>query len=106
MIKQTRLSVLPLLLAVLMPATLMATGLTNFSVKENSLSEHVGDGKWVVVMLWASYCHVCNEEAHQYNQFHQDHQGKDASVVGLSLDGAGGRPEAEAFIRRHGIALC
>ena len=98
-------SLLSLMFLVLIPTTVTATGLTDFSGRGSNLSEHTGNGKWLVVMLWASYCHVCNDEAHQYNQFHLDHHGKDASVIGVSLDGAAGQAEAEAFVRRHDIAF-
>lgn len=101
-IRYSTLSLL-MLFALWMPAQGRTAALMDFSGSESSLSDHTGGGKWLIVMLWVSYCHVCNEEAHQYNRFHENHIGKDASVLGISMDGAAGRGEAEAFIQRHGI---
>jgi peroxiredoxin len=67
----------------------------------HALAEYTGQGKWTVVMIWASDCHVCNEEAHAYSEFHRRHRDGDATVLGLSLDGWEGRDAALGFIRRH-----
>lgn len=77
--------------------------LVDFNGKPQSLSDHAGKGKWLVVMLWASDCHVCNAESQQYVKFHEKHNGKDATIVGISLDGAAKKKDAEAFIKRNGI---
>ncbi len=60
-------------------------------------------GKWTVVMIWASSCHVCNEEAGQYSAFHTEHKNKDAKIIGLSIDGQAGKADAEAFIERNEV---
>ena len=69
--------------------------------KPRSLEDYTGKGKWVVVMIWASDCHICNAEAQQYDIFHGNHMNKDAIVVGISMDGAAGRKDATAFVERH-----
>ena len=60
-------------------------------------------GQWTVVMIWASYCHVCNQESEQYSAFHTKHAGRDAKIVGMSIDGWRERGEAEAFIERNQV---
>ena len=77
--------------------------LTDFAGKEQTLAQHTGKGKWLVVMLWASDCHVCNQEAHQYVAFHKQHMAKDATVLGISLDGKSKKTAAEAFIKKHQV---
>ncbi len=57
--------------------------------------------KWNVVMIWASDCHVCNQEAAQYSDFHMVHEDDDAVVLGFSMDGEEGKADAEGFINRH-----
>jgi len=27
-----------------------------------TVDDYIGKGKWVLVMIWASDCHICNEE--------------------------------------------
>lgn len=69
----------------------------------HTLNEFTGQGKWTVVMLWASDCHVCNAEAKTYDKFHRAHREKDATILGVSLDGADKKAEAEKFIQRHSV---
>ena len=71
--------------------------------KPSSIDKFTGKGKWLVVMLWASDCHVCNMEAHQYVDFHFAHSDTDASVLGISLDGMANKVAAEGFIKKHKI---
>jgi len=69
--------------------------------KAHTFEEYKGNGKWLIVMFWASDCHVCAAEAHQYVEFHKTHQNKDAVVLGVSLDGREGRADAAQFIKTH-----
>ncbi|WP_455366593.1 TlpA family protein disulfide reductase [Kaarinaea lacus] len=75
----------------------------DFQGNPKGIADYIGKGKWLVVMLWASDCHVCNQEAHQYIKFHQDHMDKDAQVLGISLDGAAKKNDAREFLKRHQV---
>jgi peroxiredoxin len=75
----------------------------DFQGNQKSIADYAGKGKWLVVMLWASDCQVCNQEAHHYIKFHQDHGDKDAQVLGISLDGAASKHEATEFLKRHNV---
>lgn len=77
--------------------------LRGFDGSFHSLNEYTGKGKWTVVMLWASDCGVCNAEAKHYEAFHQAHKDRDATMLGVSLDGQAMKGEAEKFIQRHGV---
>lgn len=79
------------------------TPFTDFAGQPRSIESYTGDGKWLVVMIWAHDCHVCNMEAEGYAQFHETHKDKDARVLGISLDGQAKKAEAEAFIERHDL---
>lgn len=89
------------------PATAEVGGglLKGFDGSFHALNEYTGKGKWTIVMLWASDCHACNAEAKQYVKFHKAHKDKDASILGVSLDGESNKIEAEKFIDRHGITF-
>ena len=78
-------------------------GFEDFNGKPQVLENYVGKGKWLVVMMWASDCHICNREAHQYVDFHLVHSDVDATVLGISLDGEGNKKAAEKFISKHSI---
>lgn len=82
-------------------AAYTASALYDLSGKPASIDEFSGHGKWLVVMFWASDCHVCNKEAHQYNDFHFVHSDNDATVLGVSLDGTANKALAEGFIKKH-----
>ena len=75
----------------------------DFDGQPRTVESYTGNGKWLVVMIWAHDCHVCNMEVESYAQFHDDHQDKDASVLGISLDGQAKKADAEAFIERHDL---
>lgn len=76
---------------------------TDFAGKASSIESYAGNGKWLVVMIWAHDCHVCNMEAESYAQFHTDHKDKDATVLGVSIDGEANKADAQAFITRHDL---
>lgn len=95
---------LGLLLACLIPGLAVGeTPLKDFEGEPRTIEEFTGEGKWTVVKIWASDCHVCNREAHNYVDFHFVHSDQDARMLGISIDGWAGKTDAEAFIQRHKI---
>ena len=95
---------LVLLFVVLIPAPLMAQSpFKDLTGESRTVEEFTGDNKWTVVMIWASDCHVCNREMHNYVDFHFVHSDEDARVLGISIDGWAGKKDAEAFIARHKV---
>ena len=53
---------------------------------QHALSDYVGKGKWVVVNIWGTDCPYCRAELDALIDFHDQHQDKDAIVIGLTLD--------------------
>jgi peroxiredoxin len=100
----SRLSVmvLGLLLSTLVSA---AGSLTVFNGEADVLKGYTGKGKWLVVMIWASDCHVCNMEAESYIMLHESRKDQDATLLGISTDGPSGMADAEAFIKRHHVTF-
>ncbi len=78
-------------------------GFEDFNGKPQVLENYLGKGKWTIVMMWASDCHICNREAQQYVDFHMIHSDTDATVLGISLDGESRKKEAVKFIKRHSV---
>ena len=66
-----------------------------------SLDDHRGGDHWLVVMIWASDCEICQREIRSYQQFHDTQA--NARVVGLTLDGAMRRGDALAFVAEREV---
>ena len=81
------------------------TTLMDFEGNPHSLSDFQEPDKWLVVMIWASDCTICNQEAHSYTLFHDKHKETDAVVLGVSMDGLAGKADAAAFIKRHQVSF-
>ena len=73
--------------------------------QSESLENYTNDGKWLIVMIWASDCIACNNDAGSYSDLHTRHKNGNASVLGLSIDGDVKRDEAIAFTKRHEISF-
>lgn len=69
--------------------------------RPRNVNEFVGHGKWTVVVAWAHDCRICDREMREMTAFHNAHHQKDASVLGITLDGAAQLPQARAFVKRH-----
>ena len=80
-----------------------STFMKGFDGKIHSLDEYTGQGKWAIVMIWASDCQACNQEAKEYVKFNKAHKDKDAFILGISTDGQEKKAEAVKFIERHGV---
>jgi len=67
-----------------------------------SLDEFTGHGKWLVVKIWASTCHVCNETAREMVALSTNRK-HDLQVLGIAVDGLPNRDGVLAFIEHHGL---
>jgi peroxiredoxin len=68
-----------------------------------SVFDHHQKGKWLILMIWASDCSICNSEVQQYVAFHERNQASTAVVLGLTTDGIGKLKTANEFIYRHRV---
>lgn len=98
-------SILSLMALLSLPPAFAAEikGFEDFDGKSQIFESYLGKGKWLVVMIWASDCFICNREAYQYVDFHLVHSDTDATILGISLDGESRKKEAEQFIKKHSI---
>lgn len=95
-----------LLLGLLIPfGSLHAKAMQDFDGKSVSLEDYIGKGKWTIVMIWASDCHVCNKEAKHYELFHQQHKNNDAVMLGISTDGQANKNAAQDFVKEHKLTF-
>jgi peroxiredoxin len=66
-----------------------------------TIDNHSEQGKWLVVMIWAHDCEICEREVGSYQQFHDRHQQVDARVLGITIDGSSKKKAALGFVNRH-----
>jgi len=69
--------------------------------QQHAMSDYIGKSKWVIVNIWGPKCPPCVEEMPELQSFHEDHQNKDAIVVGIAIDypsfGPGNAQDVIAF---------
>jgi hypothetical protein len=87
----------------LVPTIAHSRDLPVFEVGGSEFDQHLGKGKWLVVKIWASDCHICNHEAHHYVDYYEFGMGDRTNLVGISLDGED-QMAAREFIRRHNVS--
>lgn len=71
----------------------------------SSVDDYSQSDKWLIVMIWAHDCQVCEREVDDYHRFHQRHAENDALVLGITLDGDERKPRALEFVARHGLGF-
>lgn len=69
--------------------------------KPRNVNEIIGRGRWVVVVVWAHDCRICAQEIHEMSEFHRAHQGGDAGVLGVSIDGVSQIKLAREFVAKQ-----
>ena len=86
------------------PALALATpnlSLQDLNGKTHNVNEYIGQGRWVVTVIWAHDCPICNAEIHQMLFFNDAHRDRDAIVLGISIDGAAKIQQARDFVEQH-----
>ena len=91
----------------MIPALVLAAGpdlrLKDVDGKEHNVNEYIGQGKWTVVAVWSADCPVCRRDIHHMTFFHDDNRKKNATVLGLSIDGYDNRAKARGFIEDQSL---
>jgi thiol-disulfide isomerase/thioredoxin len=66
------------------------------------LETYIGAGKWSLVLIWATTCHVCEQEIPGIQAYYQGNKPDDLAILGVSLDGPALRPAVQSYIdERH-----
>lgn len=79
--------------------------LKDFNGNGRSINDYTGNGKWLVAMVWASDCHICDKEVGNYVLWYERHKNINATVLGVSIDGWKNKSNALAFVDRHKITF-
>ncbi len=65
----------------------------------------IGQGKWSVVMIWATNCPICAQQKPILSDFHNRHKDTDAEVIGIALDGRRGVADVQSYWRKHKVTF-
>lgn len=79
--------------------------LVDISGKPVTSEADVGIGKWQVVMIWATDCHVCTIMKPRMSAFHDKHKDLDAQVYGIALDGAANLGAVQKYMKDHKVTF-
>jgi len=83
-------------------ATVSAMEIQSVDTGEDlNLDDLTGNGKWTLVMLWATNCHICHLQKPEMSAFHDKHKDTDAEVIGIALDGHEGLNKVKAYIEEN-----
>ncbi len=66
-------------------------------------SDYLGKGKWTVLEIWSHNCPACRKTMHHLSDFHAISEDYNAEVIGISLDGAEKRQQAQAFVKNQDL---
>ncbi len=77
--------------------------LFDFSNKTVRFGDYIKSEQWTIVMLWASDCHVCTVEVHQFVKLHDAYSDKNIRVLGISVEGMKKIEVAQEFISIHNV---
>lgn len=69
--------------------------------KPRNVNEIIGHGRWVVVAVWSHDCHICAKDIHEMSEFHRAHQGGNAEVLGVTIDGMDKIKLAREFVAKQ-----
>jgi thiol-disulfide isomerase/thioredoxin len=65
----------------------------------------VGNGRWKLVMIWATDCPICKQQKPVISAFHNAHKDKDAEVFGIALDGRQGLVAVNKYLKQHTVTF-
>lgn len=70
-----------------------------------TLDDLTGQGKWTLVMIWATNCHICHIQKPEISAFHDKHKDLNAHVVGIALDGVDQVEAVNNYIRENEVSF-
>lgn len=81
--------------------------LEDLNGQQQPLSQYIGNGKWLVLNIWAPQCLPCRKEMPSLQQFHDQHKNQDAIVVGMAVNfpdmGRAKASDVQLFIKQNNI---
>jgi len=69
------------------------------------LDNLTGQGKWTLVMIWATNCHICHVQKPEISAFHNEHKEVDAHVIGIALDGVDNVDAVKEYVKDNNVSF-
>lgn len=79
----------------------MAMAFTNTDGKNTSINDYIGKGKFTILEVWATDCHICREHMPDMVKF--DGKLKNTQLIGVSIDGQAATDEIDDFIMQYNM---
>jgi len=84
------------------PATVSKVLEPQGDIKEAVLGE-LQQGRWELVMFWATYCHICKRDFEKLEQFIKDNPSVPLTIVGVVTDGIESKQKALTQIAERNL---
>jgi len=65
------------------------------------LSDTFGSGKWTLVMIWSTDCHLCEEQKPKISAFFDKHKSGNIDVFGIALDGRKNLDDVQDYLSKN-----
>jgi len=98
-------SLIAVLLLCLVSLPTQAFLVSDFDGNRIEVDDHLGNGRWTVVMLWQLNCVPCERQKPAIEAFHNKYKSSNAHVVGLVMDGHEYIPEIKQFMDKTPTAF-
>ena len=73
--------------------------------KDAAIHPKIGEGKWTLVMLWATTCHICEIDKPLFSKFHEKHKDGDIEVFGIAIDGHNAMPSVQRYLAARDVSF-
>lgn len=70
---------------------------------QESVEQELQEGRWELVMFWATYCRVCKEDFKKIAGFMEENDSIPLSIVGVVTDGMEETDKTNALIKKHDL---
>lgn len=68
-------------------AEITASALRDMAGTPTTIDDQVGRGRWSLVVIWATTCHICASEIPRYGAYYASAPEPKFSLLGIALDG-------------------
>lgn len=70
---------------------------------QSALENELQDGRWELVMFWATYCHICKKDFKKLAAFIEDNPEISLTLVGVVIDGIEEEKSTRALVKKHDL---
>ena len=70
---------------------------------KNSVLGELKEGRWELVMFWATYCHICKKDFEKLAKFIEDNPSIPLTIVGVVTDGLEEKQKALRQIKERNL---